>query len=551
MNAKSLKRKPIRWQRAQRGAAAVSMTLSLLPLMGMVTLALDGSRYIQESGRIRDGMESASLALASANNQGLSDEQAQAVAESYLQSYLRSSSKADDTDPVVKVESRFPTQGGNQYVEYYLTVETYHDSWFSSDLFASFADTVTMKTDGLARNYSQPVEFSGMDIVLVSEFSRHMANLNPDSSSTKLALMKDAVQQISAAVLSDEEDGQPTGARVAVVPFDLRTQELSTAVDWELSYCASQLRYSDKALSGGLSYEQINWFSWATIPAKDIYGCAEKGENCMLEDSQRGKVSSRALRDILNTSKGDGNVAVGPYNQTQFSPDTPSYINFGLTVSDMFRPKVDTSVKMVDANPNHPSVTFFRGGKDRPRMFDRLWHGDPNYMADRHICHGTFYTIPLTTEASDVAAVDEMELERFSDRDYGYSALYQGLLRGAQILNEGSNIEDFEERPKMILMLTEGTEDPHPNTFAQLVGTGMCDEIRNKFNSEDNPIYLGVVGFGLNASALPALTQCVGEDNIFDIGDLNEVIDLVTQMSQSGSQGATTSDGISRIVQIR
>ena len=47
----------------QQGVAAVWMGLLLVPIMGMTFWAVEGTRYVQETSRLRDSAEAAAIAV--------------------------------------------------------------------------------------------------------------------------------------------------------------------------------------------------------------------------------------------------------------------------------------------------------------------------------------------------------------------------------------------------------------------------------------------------------------------------------------------------------
>ena len=68
----------------QRGAAAVWMGLLLVPIMGSVFWAVEGTRYVQETNRLRDAAEAAALAVTIADG---GENAAKAMAEKYIEYY--------------------------------------------------------------------------------------------------------------------------------------------------------------------------------------------------------------------------------------------------------------------------------------------------------------------------------------------------------------------------------------------------------------------------------------------------------------------------------
>ena len=67
--------------RKQRGAAAIWMGLLLVPILGAVIWAVEGTRYVQETNRLRDAAEASALAVTIADG---GENQAKLMTEKYL-----------------------------------------------------------------------------------------------------------------------------------------------------------------------------------------------------------------------------------------------------------------------------------------------------------------------------------------------------------------------------------------------------------------------------------------------------------------------------------
>lgn len=71
--------------RAQSGVAAIWFALTLVPVFGMTFLAVEGTRYIQETSRLRDAAQTAALAVTIDDKSNVSD----ALATLYINDYVR------------------------------------------------------------------------------------------------------------------------------------------------------------------------------------------------------------------------------------------------------------------------------------------------------------------------------------------------------------------------------------------------------------------------------------------------------------------------------
>ncbi|MFA0284744.1 TadE/TadG family type IV pilus assembly protein, partial [Vibrio sp. 10N.222.55.F12] len=69
----------------QQGVAAVWMGLLLVPIMGMTFWAVEGTRYVQETSRLRDSAEAAAIAVTIEDQ----PDQARGLATKYVENYVR------------------------------------------------------------------------------------------------------------------------------------------------------------------------------------------------------------------------------------------------------------------------------------------------------------------------------------------------------------------------------------------------------------------------------------------------------------------------------
>ncbi|GAM73395.1 protein tadG [Vibrio ishigakensis] len=130
----------------------------------------------------------------------------------------------------------------------------------------------------------------------------------------------------------------------------------------------------------------------------------------------------------------------------------------------------------------------------------------------------------------------------------GWTSVYQGLIRGAQMLADGrpdvqdeEALEDYYERAQMLLILSDGQEDPFRSTFTDLVDAGLCTEIRDHFKDHERPLYIGVIGINFNASGQTGFRDCA--DEIIDVSNSQDLLDKIQELIQ---KGAATS-GVSRL----
>ncbi|MGR5489115.1 TadE/TadG family type IV pilus assembly protein, partial [Vibrio alfacsensis] len=71
--------------RRQRGIAAVWMAFTLIPVLGMTFFAVEGTRYIQETNRLRDAAQAAASAVTIEDQSANANE----MAKDYIRDYVR------------------------------------------------------------------------------------------------------------------------------------------------------------------------------------------------------------------------------------------------------------------------------------------------------------------------------------------------------------------------------------------------------------------------------------------------------------------------------
>lgn len=466
----------------QKGAAAIWMALSLVPIFGFTFWAVEGTRYVQESSRLKDASEAGVLAITITDQEASSTE----MAASYIKSYGR----GIDTNDVHVMTQRShleadATSGSEGYVQYQLKATTNHDSWFTSSFIPSFEANQDLVGQSIARKVHTVGEES-VDLVLVTDFSASM--LMHHSSSLRITYLKEAVAEIMLRYLCDplfaeyDSDGELENCReengevkvkntISIVPFSYRTQE---KMPDNSIYQVSQLRYSTA------DYETINWQRWNPYRITDVISCAQSYLSCPagIGDSIVLHEEAKVLRKLFQ----EGSWSYPMY------PDVPENIDFKLTIEDMFTNKLETLSTHFTFDTN--SI---------------LYWGEHS---------GSYYTLEPTNNRYKLANFFNMTPE-------GTTSVYHGILRGLQMFRH-----DSKNKPVMIV-ISDGEEYPIATTFNRLVEEGLCDEARKNIND----LYIGVIGLAFDATAQANFLRCVEEeDDIIDVHDLDLLLERVNQL---------------------
>lgn len=142
---------------------------------------------------------------------------------------------------------------------------------------------------------------------------------------------------------------------------------------------------------------------------------------------------------------------------------------------------------------------------------------EPDYPFEkRHIQNDSFfYTVKLTEETNTVdRALAEYDIYHSSGSG---TAFYAGLIRAAQIANQGQN------PIKIIIILSDG-EESNPGITKRLIDAGLCRTIKDTLNAKQvvkngEPrsvnLTLAAIGFDYDSENNKELAECVGSENVY------------------------------------
>ena len=163
-------------------------------------------------------------------------------------------------------------------------------------------------------------------------------------------------------------------------------------------------------------------------------------------------------------------------------------------------------------------------------------------------CNTDFSNIAMTSDLNKLQAIQDMDAG-------GYTAVYQGLIQAAQYLYQEkqnrrspADYANYKKRVKMILILTDGEENPYQYTFSNLVTPksgkqGICEKIKAEFGDGDVPLYMGVIGINFQASYQTGFRDCVGAEHMMTA---EHVDDLLAEMKAMISDAAQQT-GVSKL----
>ncbi|MEZ9041879.1 MULTISPECIES: pilus assembly protein TadG-related protein [unclassified Vibrio] len=491
----------------QRGIAAIWLGLTLIPLLGVSVFALEGTRYIQETSRLRDAAQAAALAITIDDKSNEAD----ALATRYVDDYVRSIEHIDITT-VRTYEEPTAANDDTEKIQYEVAAVTTHNSWFASNLIPSFDENQKLAGSALAAKYPYYLGDKLVDIVLVTDFS---GSMNRDWSgasgdvNTKIQTLKLAVSDLADNILVVREGDSTVLNRLAIVPFNLRVQD---KINNNL-FSGSQLRYRSDYHSSVSSktYEKVNWRFWSKRTLSEVEDCADDIFDCPnIGNNNQHKQAKRVL-DVLNIKSRRLEI--------------PEYIDYQKSVDDMFNYKRDNTDLKFD------------------------FRADTNviYNSSMTMTNGIgHYVIPLTSDSDLIEEMQDMN-------SGGNTASYQGILRGLQVLNDGmpsnsasqQEIDEYSQRVKIMIILSDGQEYPYTSILPDLVDANMCNAAREHFQSENGSLYIGVIGVDFDATKQNGFQKCVlnPDEDIIDVRSREELIERIQNLIEKGSRGT----GVSRL----
>lgn len=461
--------------RQQRGHAVLMFILMIPALFGLFTLAIDGSRAMQNKARLGDAAEVSALALAAQNSD--SDWENKQLATRYIDAYIKDKESIESIKVVrteCKASQQTDCEGGTRYNQYAIEIVTKHSPWLpAQDGMVGFDGDYEVAHSGIARKY----QGDSIDISFVVDYSGSMENYW--KGKRKYIAVRDIVNN----VLNELEKYQGVGLtpnRVSIIPYSEYTDKSPTEGITDCRFEDQLEQCEDDCID---TYNQCVSSCWNN-------GCRNKCAR-RLNSCQRS-----CDREYDERRKPLGFVDELRYFGDQNKVDT------GSTLATLWQSK---------ANDRDMVCNFMRYEENRSYRF---------------------YNVSFTDRFESVK--DDL----YEFRPGGWTGSYQGIIKSAQyferldspnprqlmvILSDG--IDNVER----------GTFANGVPT-ASLVRAGMCDVIREKLNArktaDNRPVnfQMAFVGFDYRIQDNKALSDCVGRENVYDAADPDELLDIILNL---------------------
>lgn len=506
----------------QQGVAAIILVLVLIPLFGSVFFALEGTRYIQKKTRLADAAEAAALAVTNQNPEKLTiaenNKESQSLtplennnnlASAYINSYVRNIDKDNIIITPELIINKNQNSDAKYYYQYKVNVTTTHNSWFFNELIPSFNKTQNITATALARNYPKLTGDQPIDLVFVADFSGSMKDPAISSYEDK----KKCIKWKTYTIIQHYPIKNDSCRIIDYV-------KNSHYNDWDIKYKCT-------------NYNTCLKYKNRHIPVYD----------------SKINILKRSITDISSI------ILENPDSKTE--PEKLNRITFTAFNSYTYE-KLDDKYNEITNITGH-----WRGHKyiyDLKSNVYNLFTKQPEIR--RKNIDNSFYNIPITNDKKTLLN----SIESMSPN--GATSAYEGIMRGAQLLNYGNKIEEYNNRKKILILLSDGQESDQfiTNIYGEIIGEGeyklkhlvvdykLCEKIRKKFSTDNNKMFMGMVGIGYRASNNDVFHQCfdgiyetehhlITDSNIIDVDDLSTLTDKIKELIRKGQQ----TDGISKL----
>lgn len=225
MLKKKLTNKCIQLVKSDRGAAAIMYAIILPVMLGVASIAIDGSNTLVARARLADAVNEAGLAVAVVNNINATAADRAAnhdLASRYINYYVR---KGNQAAPTVKVTVNDQSATASPHIDYFVDATVKVSTFLPLTAVTGIGDNINVSNhDNNSGNVRKSLNRAPADIVFVVDFSGSLTcNYGQDCNqwtadaagrNTRLAMLKQVVNDVVTS--QQNEDMQ-----FAIVPFDI------------------------------------------------------------------------------------------------------------------------------------------------------------------------------------------------------------------------------------------------------------------------------------------------------------------------------------------
>ena len=207
----------------QQGAAALMFLLMLPMLLGLMTLSIEGGRYLRLKAQLADAAEVASLAISA--RQSTDEISNKALAKKYIETLVPGARNITATVIPKECSNNLACGENDNFVEYQVEVSATLDSWFPQwgEGGLDFSEEVQLAGAAVSRKY----QTRAVDVIFVADFSGSMNSGwsgSEDGNEDKIKKLKETIEQVSTEVSKYSSSGTLKNT-IALVPFHVYTRD--------------------------------------------------------------------------------------------------------------------------------------------------------------------------------------------------------------------------------------------------------------------------------------------------------------------------------------
>ncbi|CAG9001539.1 MAG: hypothetical protein CENE_03561 [Candidatus Celerinatantimonas neptuna] len=489
----------------QKGVAAIAFVIIFPIFFGFFALTIEGTRYLTDSARLSDVVESASLAVAASVDHSSTTE------ETLVQNYIHATepnATVDSTDINVITRSCEQVYGskcgiagvydknGLNFNEYRVTVSSQFSSWFPKNTVRiGFDKNQTLVNTAVARKYQQ----NFVDIAFVTDMSGSMLDDFGGQQKAKYAGVIDILTDIMNVLTkynnlskNNSVDGSSYKTNhVAVVPYNDVNKEISGTT---LSYY--NYRYGESVVRGPLLAQKLS-------PVFSMNELNNDNKNMHQHYPDGVHTLGSAIPDKQDIQKYLG-WTLGSYHDSRWG------IYYSWDYDDWY-PNSYSGISSAQQQRNGKIENYIGCSNYNSSG----WSQECSYT-------GYFYNIGLTDNFPSV----ESQIDNFFPS--GATSSSQGIIPAAEMLLNKST----DNKSNLIIVLSDG-QDTDGGLSQYYYNNGLCQYLRRQFTSKNQSLKIAVIGFDYDTSQNPGLAECADSGNIFNAEDYNaiysKILDLITE----------------------
>jgi Flp pilus assembly protein TadG len=536
----------------------------LIPLFFMlIALGTEGPRYLTEKARLSDVLEQASLALTAEDNINTVEDEIEAKARNkllvtrYIDTLMPrrnegKSAEVKDEDIKYKGVMNSTPGGEASFIEYRVTAQSPHLSWFDSSIFPAFDKEVSVGEGGAARKY-----IGGLDVLFVLDFSESMEKNSISGSSTRLVALKEALTELIGKV------GEMGSAnRVGVLPFDWGTVDkygdcrvylkLSSVEGSKIDFVtgnpfgkdeypwsfnrwyytfASNLHFLDRyqfKVAGreadGKNEDLLNhvnitgtieaiadpneawddilipkrYYSMETFPERSSHQChfSSDGKDLVPDSGGRSRSAGQSFSSLSATTHVKASSDVQPFNSDGETQECGSNQVWNETLR-----KCDTILEVCkDGKPLTESE------QEAGCKCWVPWREPVNRGMCLRKTDGTASARTISLQADGSAVINQVNDMTAEGNTFIAPAMIEGAV---------SLIREAKNSRRVLVVVSDGEDHPNEKVSKALIDAGLCQTIRDGLTTDNAQGKLVFIGIGYKPQALPLWEQCVGKQNLF------------------------------------